>query len=106
MNEHPPSDESMDRLLSQYFQNELPQPWPDANAIVPVTPASETKPYTGLRSRVTLAASVLILIGLGLMLPTSPRNVNEPASVGPLMQGATANGAKLLDKIVPVSTQP
>ncbi len=106
MNEHSSSDEPMDRLLSQYFQNELPQPWPDANAIVPVTPSSETKSHTGLRSRVTLAASVLILIGLGLMLPTSPRNVNEPASVGPLMQGATANGAKLLDKIVPVSTQP
>ncbi len=106
MNEHTPSDEPMDRLLSQYFQNEHPQPWPDANAITPVTPSSETKPYTGLRSRLTLAASVWILIGLGLMLPTSQRNANEPASVGPLMQGATANGAKLLDKIVPVSTQP
>ena len=106
MNEHPPSDEPMDRLLSQYFQNELPQPWPDANTIVPVTPASETKSYTGLRSRVTLAASVLILIGLGLLLPVSPRNGNDPQSVGPLLKGATANGAKLLEKIVPVSTQP
>ena len=106
MNEHNPSDEPIDRLLSQYFQNELPQPWPNANAIVPVTPSSDTKSQTGLRSRVTLAASVLILVGLGLMLPTSPRNANEPAGVGPLMQGATANGAKLLGKIVPASTQP
>ncbi len=106
MNEHSPNDEPMDRLLSQYFLNELPQPWPDANAIVPVTPSSETKSHTGLHSRVTLAASVLILIGLGLMLPASHRNANEPAGVGPLMKGATANGAKLLDKIVPVSTHP
>jgi len=106
MNEHHPSDEPMDRLLSRYFQNELPQPWPDANAIVPVTPSSEMKSHTGLHSRVTLAASVLILIGLGLLLPVSSRNGNEPQSVGPLMQGAMANGARLLDKIVPVSTQP
>ncbi len=106
MNEHFKDEEPIDRLLSQYFQNELPQPWPDANAIVPVTPSSEAKPYTGLRSRVTLAASVLILVGLGLMLPASHRNANEPAGVGPLMQGATANGAKLLDKIVPDSTHP
>ena len=106
MNEHSPSDEPMDRLLSQYFQNELPQPWPDANAIVPVTPSSETKSYTGLRSRVALAASVLILTGLGLSLPANAPKDNNPQGVGPLMQGATANGAKLLDKIVPDSTKP
>ena len=106
MNEHSQSDEPMDRLLSQYFQNELPQPWPDANAIVPVTPTSETKSHTGLRSRVTLAASVLILTGLGLSLPENPRKGNDPAGDGPLMKGATANGAKLLDKIVPDSTKP
>ena len=106
MNEHSPSDEPMDRLLSQYFQNELPQRWPDANAIVPVTPSSETKSYTGLRSRVALAASVLILTGLGLSLPANAPKDNNPQVVGSHMKNATANGAKLLEKIVPDSTKP
>lgn len=67
---HPPDE--LDELLSDYFKAKLPHPWPAA----PVPPAAVAEPASvvaarsapvtadsGRRARLTLAASVALLLG-------------------------------------------
>jgi hypothetical protein len=74
-----PTDESVDRLLSEFLKAQMPKPWPAAPATAASEPAelvaqraaaTETPRNapaasrdTSARSRLTLAASVAILLG-------------------------------------------
>jgi hypothetical protein len=67
------SPDDLDRLLREFFRAEMPQPWPAlaapvarANGVVPSalaeTPRGE-RHSPAARSRITLAASVMVLAG-------------------------------------------
>ncbi len=79
---HPPEDD-LDGLLRAYFQAEMPDPWPSFEAPAPrngVLPFRRPKPsrFTQWRSRLALAASVLLLIGSALFVFSGPRNTDNP----------------------------
>jgi hypothetical protein len=105
----PPRDDAdLDRLLSAYFQREVPTPWPACRATAataevrglytasaPVSPASN-------RSQLALAASVAALLGLGLFVSSGPRpepvivKQAKPAGTLGLLEKSTADGSKLV----------
>jgi len=66
-----PMDQQVDRLLSAFFKAELPNPFPmmrapagQADLPMPVSPAPMGERHSSiLKSRLSLAASVAILIG-------------------------------------------
>jgi hypothetical protein len=113
MNHTPPSDESIDRLLSEFLKAQLPQPWPAAPATAASEPsvlvadragaaeAPRNQPAprdTTARSRFTLAASVALLLGTCWTLsngfqagdrPATGTNGNGP---GISLNGTTADG--------------
>ncbi len=74
------SGDDLDGLLRQFFQAEMPDPWP---RLVPPEAASAPAPvrwrgWTLLRSRLALAASLALLVGGQLLLAGSYRS-NEAA---------------------------
>ena len=97
----PPDD--IDRRFTDYFRHELPEPFPSCHAMNVAVPSTRVQPRwtSPLHSRVTLAASVGLLFGLGLFL-SSPGGRNRPtvkAPAGPgtnLLDTSTADGTELL----------
>lgn len=107
-----PPDE-LDRLFSDFFKSQLKQPWPNA----PVPPAAVARPAepaslvtaraaeapaaparrdSGTRARVTLAASVALMLGTCWYLSSEVRPGSRPAGTpkpnGPsLFDGSGAN---------------
>lgn len=87
----------MDRLFTAYFKQQLPE-WRELRLTPPVN--VRTPRPTSSRSRLTLAASVVALLGLGLYVSSGP----QPAPTGQpvathgtgLLPDATANGGNLL----------
>jgi len=59
----PSTPDELDRLLSGYFQNQMPRPWPGA-PVTDVEPSTWRASRSGSTSRWALAASVALLIGL------------------------------------------
>lgn len=94
----PREPDEMDRLFAAYFQRQLPEPWPEFRPTPTIS--VRTSRSTSGRSRLTLAASVAALLGLGLAVSSGPQSV--PASPPVAKQGAgllpnaTANGGELL----------
>jgi hypothetical protein len=80
--------EDLDVLLRDFFQSEMPQPWPELRAPVERTPTRAATRWTSMRSRLALAASVgLLMVGswaLSARLPEYGAVSIEPAhkSVG------------------------
>src|SRR5579883_1004856 len=105
---YPP--DRLDGLLSDFFKNEMPYPWPGhrVSAVAPSSTAGRRD--TGLRSRYTLAASVAVLMGLGTFLMSfqSP----DPAARGGVTAGdrllpqSEADGSKLMKNMNPPPAQP
>lgn len=105
MTTDPQSPDEIDRLFGTYLKAQLPQRWPDAP--VSAEPANRHAADPASRSRLTLAASAAVLLGLGLYLsggrtpPTEPNPTHPPFS-GKLMKDSTASGRGLF----PMTPQP
>lgn len=96
-----PPDDDLDRMLSAYFKQQMPEQWPacratsmaEPSSLRPATPAGQPA-----RSSLTLAASVAALLGLGLYLSSDPRQPNaDPIKPNNLDKG-TAKPNGLLEK--------
>ena len=102
----PPPD-GLDRLLADFYRNEMPHPWPGPPAAIaePAGPARE-RTDAGRRSRYTLAASVALLLGFGVYLSSATPGGPAPhAGGGPnpiKVEDAKANGKNLLDNANPM----
>jgi hypothetical protein len=92
------SPDELDRHLSAYFLAQVPSQWPAAP--MPVQSRATRRFGSAWKTRLTLAASVAGLLGLGWVLSsgnvgTSPK----PNESEPLLQKASANGENLLKKM-------
>ena len=89
-----PPDE-LDLRLTAYFKAQVPQPWPKA----PVANVEASTRVAAVRresqtGRVTLAASVACLLGLGLALSYGP-GFQGSAAPGDLLKNGNAEGKGL-----------
>jgi hypothetical protein len=94
----PAAPDDVDRLFSAYFKKELPSQWPACRATVQAVPSGLVRPGSTARSRLTLAASVAALLGLGLYASSglNSRPANETDTAGPgLLKDAKADGKNL-----------
>lgn len=91
---HPPEGD-LDGLLRAYFKVEMPDPWPSFEAPAPrnsVLPLRRPQPAVNSsrwRSRLALAASILLLIAGALLLGGSPDQADSPRRT---LDGAPAVG--------------
>lgn len=100
-----PPDE-LDRRFAEYFRHQLPEPFPNCRALDATEPSSlvhARRPTAAIRSRLTLAASVAALLGLGVTLSSpgerSRQTVKAPSAPGTdLLRTSTANGKHLLEQ--------
>lgn len=102
----PTPQDNLDRLFGSYIKRQMPSPWPACQATA-AEPSEQYRKRTGgsglLRSRLTLAASVAALLGLGLYV-TQGNTHQPPTAKVPgtgLLNGATADGNKLLNRAQP-----
>lgn len=90
------TNEQLDRVYRDYFQSQAPAQLPP---IVLAEPARTARPARDSgRSRLTLAAAVAALLGLGMLLSanlTQNRASSEPRSN--FFKDAQADGGKLRD---------
>jgi len=98
----PLSDEQMEHLLSAFFRAELPRPWPEARlpfATRPLAASSRNGMPALTASRLSLAASVAVLIGTCWYLSTSiPKSGGSSAGPSGLLRESEAT--------VPADRQP
>lgn len=83
-----PPEDDLDGLLRDFFKAEMPKPWPAFTAPAPsnsVTPLrrNKTARLTLWRSRLALAAAILLLIAGTLFLSGRPASKDSPAPAGP-----------------------
>lgn len=109
---HPSSGppDPIDRRLSDFFQSQMPRPWPSAPAVAATEPSELVAVRThhargdnGGRARLALAASVAVLLGSYWLLssgwqPAPRTGGSHPASGGPGidMNKGTAGGVDTL----------
>jgi hypothetical protein len=125
MTQNPPPD-ALDKLLSDFFKRQMKQPWPPAPVppgpsplsaldgrvslngkptLAEPAPAARTPADPITPARLTLAASVALLLGgcwylSGVWQPTAaPQNVAQPGAPAIDARKMTAEGAEPLDKI-------
>jgi hypothetical protein len=93
-----------DRAFADFFRAQVPAPWPAC----PVPAAAKAVPATDSpwSSRHALAASVALLLGLGLAFSGSLAPPRQPATHGDLTGGATADGKDLLKHADPMKNLP
>lgn len=81
----PAEPDDLDRLFSAYFKKELPSQWP-ACPVARSQPSGLVRSGSTSRSRLTLAASVAALLGLGLYASSGSRpQFSDPSPTGPGM---------------------
>lgn len=75
--------DDIDRLLSWYFIEELPHPWPGLRLPAPArqTIGRSSRWLPAFRSRFALAASLALLGGGALLLGEAFRTVKEPVNL-------------------------
>lgn len=93
----PPAD--VDRWLTAYFQAQLPKSFSPPPATGVAEPARPHR-LAG-QGRLTLAASVAALLGLGVSLSYGPTAVPPPGAGDGLFDGSTADGKKLFKHLPP-----
>ena len=92
---HPPDD--VDRWLTNFFHAQLPNPFPPAPQVAVAEPARPRR-ATADHGRLTLAASVAALLGLGVTLSYGPNGDLAPADGPGLLEKSVAKPPKgLLD---------
>jgi hypothetical protein len=102
--------DAIDDLLSGFFKSKMHQPWPAAPATASVQPASPRSVHhagaSGSRARLTLAASVALLLGVCWYLShgSNPgdRTAPQAAPGGPaILNEGSAKMPKEFDKKKP-----
>jgi hypothetical protein len=84
-----PPEDDLDGLLRAYFQAEMPDPWPSfeapapRNGVLPFRRPQHTRRFNLWRSRLALAASILLLIAGALFLFGGSR-MNDATSSNPV----------------------
>ena len=79
-----PAPDELDALLRAYFRAEMPEPWPAPPlvAAAPTTPVAVARAgRASVRSRLALAASVMVLIGGTMLLPKTKPTGDPPQEV-------------------------
>ncbi|NBR05737.1 MAG: hypothetical protein EBT92_08195 [Planctomycetes bacterium] len=66
--------QQIDQVLQEYFRAQVPVPFPKAPMVHGGTKARN---FSGLSSRFALAASMLILFGLGIFWPKNTQTANN-----------------------------
>jgi len=98
----PAQPDELDRRFAAYFKAQVPQPWPEAPvANVEASsrlPAVQRESHTG---RLTLAASVACLLGLGLALSYGPSFQGSATPSGDLLKNGSADGKALQPHMAP-----
>ena len=86
----------IDRMLSDFFRHERPNPWPAVRTPVPAVPARMID--SGSRNRLTLAVSAAVLFGIGVCLSSGVPSAKPSAKGGAesLVPGSTASGERFL----------
>ena len=93
-----PSPDELDRHLSAYFRAQVPTQWPAAP--VPVQARATPRFGSAWKTRLTLAASVAGLLGLGWVLSSGNMGTSpKPGDSEHLLQKSTANGENLFKKL-------
>jgi hypothetical protein len=112
---HTDAPDDLDRLLAGFFKAQVPHPWPNA----PLPPVAQAEPSvlataraaeppgrrdTAVRARVTLAASVALMLGTCWYLSSGytpgQRGPRQAAPTGPsLFDGSDANDKGVLPQI-------
>ncbi len=90
-----------DRKFSAFFKAQLPREWPQAPVAKSggaTRAASHRESHNG---RLTLAASVACLLGLGLALSYGPGFNRAAPPAGGLLPDSNANGKDLHDHMTP-----
>ena len=105
MNRSLPNHEPIDRLLCDFYRSQMPTTWPAPPVVI--EPRTATPRTTGnqWRTRLTLAASVAALLGLGIVMSggsgsSRPKDTNE----GLLRNGTAGPGG--LNKHINPERQP
>jgi hypothetical protein len=93
-----------DELLSKFFKSKMPHPWPAAPAAAFAQPSSLRATAGANRARLTLAASVALLLGVGWYLASgtnpSERGVIKPAAPATgILNDGSAKTPKEFDKV-------
>src|SRR5205823_3480617 len=82
------SGDDLDRLLSDFYRAELPNPWPappladDQTKLLPLSVRKAARSWSALRSRFALAASVALLLAGSWFLSGKWEEVSGPGSFG------------------------
>ena len=77
-----PTPDALDAAFADYFQRQMPRPWPPAPAVAATpTPARVADPSR--RARWTLAASVAVLAGCCWLLSSDGRPGRRPGPQAP-----------------------
>jgi len=98
------SHDELDHQFSAFFKAQLPSQWPTAPAR-PVNVSVSRNVSTFAPGRVTLAASLACLLGLGLALSESPTFQNTSAPGNNLLNNSKADGNKF-HKLMTPENQP
>lgn len=96
------SPNDVDRLFTDFFQSELPKPFPPGPAVGLAEPA-RPRARAADHGRLTLAASVAALLGLGVFLSYGPSGDPTPTGGPGLLEKGTANGKELHKHMPPVN---
>jgi hypothetical protein len=104
--EGPPSDE-VETLLRAYFRAEMPHPWPAPPlARAPVSQPLPTSAVRGsFRSRLTLAASVAMLLAGTLAIP-GRKPTGQAPPVLPAMSAGEATRVRLTETLIQPKDKP
>lgn len=94
--------DDLDRLLHDFFQAELPDPWPACPAAAPSAPLAVAG-ASASRGRLVLAASVLLLLAGSLALPTRVGDAALPTDPGLGKPEATRRGPDGKPRIAPLT---
>lgn len=78
-----------DGWFAEFFQTKLPKPFPPA-PVVDVAEPARPRARTADRGRLTLAASVAALLGLGVFLSYGPNSDPAPTGGAGLLEKSTA----------------
>jgi len=96
------SPDHLDHHLSAYFRAQVPTQWPDAP--VPVQARTATTNSPAWKTRMTLAASVAGLLGLGWVLSSGNMSPSpKPGESEHLLEKSSASGEKLIKHLNPSS---
>jgi hypothetical protein len=96
MSEKREEHELVDRVLAEYFESERPKVWPRIDPTA--TTRNTGKLDSSGASRLALALSLALILGLGFWSTTGMFTPVSPTPQSPVLTGATADGKNLLEK--------